>query len=313
MDAALRHGIIEQSLAPEQPGHRAGIDDRRAGLHLCDRGLRHVEVTIKVGLQGLIEVLGSEILELRRVDLECGVVDENIERAELFDRPRHRPLAKVLTRNVARDEDAFPSLGLHAFPGHRGIALLVLQIDDGDIRAFSREQDRYGAADAGIAACDERRFVVKLAGTAIKRRVIHRSGVQLGFLPRLALMLFGKRRNRVFARAGLHRLFRVFFRPATVRPRDLSLYKALPMLRTLVTHWMAPCSSSTDLADAVSINRPCGNSAAIACGRLPLAVSVLTGLWLVSGLQLKVDEPNGFFRIKVERMRCPIRYVSNHP
>jgi hypothetical protein len=72
------------------------FDDRRAALHLFDRGLRHVETTIKVGLQGLIEMRGGEILELRRIDLECRVVHEYIERAQFLDRARHGFPAEVL-------------------------------------------------------------------------------------------------------------------------------------------------------------------------------------------------------------------------
>jgi hypothetical protein len=51
VDRALGRGVVEQVFAAEQPGFRTGVDDARAGLHVRDRGARHVEVAGDVGLQ----------------------------------------------------------------------------------------------------------------------------------------------------------------------------------------------------------------------------------------------------------------------
>jgi hypothetical protein len=64
---------------------------------LLDRCLRHVEITIKIGFQRLIEVLRLKILELRSMHLESSVVHKYVERAELLDRPYDRLLAEILT------------------------------------------------------------------------------------------------------------------------------------------------------------------------------------------------------------------------
>jgi len=39
--------------------------------------------------------------------------------------------------------------------------VILLEIDDGDLRAFAREQHTHGAADAAVASGDERGFALE--------------------------------------------------------------------------------------------------------------------------------------------------------
>src|SRR5690606_34574796 len=90
-------------------------------------------------------------------------------------------------------------------PGGARIAMLA-EIGDGDIRALAREQHRHRAADAGIAAGDERHHALELAAAGIARRHIARLRIELVLLPRPGLVLPGQRILRLPARARLHRL-----------------------------------------------------------------------------------------------------------
>jgi hypothetical protein len=74
--------------------------------------------------------------------LERGVVDEDVEPAELLHRPLDSALAEARLADVAADDEAAPPLAL---------------FDDarrGDVRPLAREQHRHRAADAGVAAGD---------------------------------------------------------------------------------------------------------------------------------------------------------------
>ena len=57
--------------------------------------------------------------------------------------------------DVARQQEAARALGLDRLARRLGVVVLV-EIDDRDVGAFARVQDGDGAADAGIAAGDER-------------------------------------------------------------------------------------------------------------------------------------------------------------
>src|SRR5215471_6198272 len=71
--------------------------------------------------KGFIEMLGREVLEARRMHLESCIVHEHVERPKLLDRALNGLLTEFLSRDVARDEKAFPALGLDALLGHLGI------------------------------------------------------------------------------------------------------------------------------------------------------------------------------------------------
>jgi hypothetical protein len=86
----------------------------------------------------------------------------------------------------------------------RSLRLLgvFIQVDDGDIRAFSGVKDGNRPANPAIAACDERDFSLKLLGPLVSRS---RCGPHLALKAGLGMMLRGKF-SRIFARARLHSL-----------------------------------------------------------------------------------------------------------
>ena len=58
----LVNRVVEQILVAEEAGDRAGHDDGTAVLHFRNRGLRHVEITVEVRLEGAVEVLFRQVL-----------------------------------------------------------------------------------------------------------------------------------------------------------------------------------------------------------------------------------------------------------
>src|SRR6185503_12743149 len=77
----------------------------------------------------------------------------------------------------------------HGALGHFSVPLLLRQIDDGNVRALAREEDRHGAADAGVAAGDERRASIQFARALVVRRLEARLRIDLRLEARLALVL----------------------------------------------------------------------------------------------------------------------------
>ena len=73
---------------------------------------------------------------------------------------------------------------------------MLVQISDGHIRAFAREENGNGAPNAGIAARDQRDLILQFFRTEVKRCIVERRRVERRFGPRLALMLSGERRGR---------------------------------------------------------------------------------------------------------------------
>jgi hypothetical protein len=113
-------------------------------------------------------------------------------------------LAKTAVRDIAWNEDAALALGLDSSFRLLGVFMLI-QVDDGDIRAFAGLKNGNRPADAAIAACDECDFSLQLFRPLISRRVIHRCGLHLALESGLGMVLRGKF-GRVFARARLHGL-----------------------------------------------------------------------------------------------------------
>src|SRR5262245_49844510 len=100
VDAPFCHRVVEQSLVAEQSGDGAGHDDGAAIAHMRYGGSRHIEISIEIGLDGPIKMLVSQLFEAVDVLLECGVVDQDVEPAELIHRPLHRVVAEFWIGDV---------------------------------------------------------------------------------------------------------------------------------------------------------------------------------------------------------------------
>ena len=99
--------------------------------------------------------------------LERGVVDEHVEPAERLQRLGHDLAREARLLDVAGDEQATPAFGLDAAPCVSSASSCSFEVGDGDVGAFAREQHRDRAADARVAAGDDRGEALELAAAAI--------------------------------------------------------------------------------------------------------------------------------------------------
>ena len=67
------------------------------------------------------------------------------------------------------------------FDGALGLlgVLVLVEIDDRDIGAFARKEHGDGAADAGVAAGDQRHHVLELVRALVAGRLEHRRLIQI--------------------------------------------------------------------------------------------------------------------------------------
>jgi hypothetical protein len=65
----------------------AGVDDRIAFGKVRERGLRHVEVTEDVRLESSAKLFFRYVFKLLLRHLVGGVIDEDVQPAQLFHRP----------------------------------------------------------------------------------------------------------------------------------------------------------------------------------------------------------------------------------
>ena len=96
-----------------------------------------------------------------------GVVHQNVELSVLRCRLLDRLPAERLVADVPGDEQASPPFLLAFALRFLGVAVFV-QVDDGDIRAFTGEGDGDGAADAAVATSDKRDPAGEFAGAAVR-------------------------------------------------------------------------------------------------------------------------------------------------
>jgi hypothetical protein len=87
----------------------------------------------------------------------CGVVDEDIDPAELVGGALDDHLAAFGIADVAGDEDGLASLFLHQ-RFHFLCVVIFAQVGDQDVRALSGVRDRDSPADAAVAAGDDGPF-----------------------------------------------------------------------------------------------------------------------------------------------------------
>ena len=78
--------------------------------------------------------------------------------------------AEHLVADVAREQEALAALRLDQARGFLRV-VVFLQIEDRDQRALARHRDRDRAADAAVAAGDDRDLVLELSDAGILRHV----------------------------------------------------------------------------------------------------------------------------------------------
>jgi hypothetical protein len=109
---------------------------------------------------------------------------------------------------------------------------VLVEIGDRDIGTFTGKQHSDRAADAAIAAGDQRDLIAQLVGALVVRRIVHRREPEIGLLARLFEMLGGQRQLGIFAGPGLHRGV-LGFRLVLLLGVDAPLHLALMLRRPL--------------------------------------------------------------------------------
>lgn len=150
-------------------------------------------------------MLIAQIFDIVFMLLESGVVHEDIELAEGADRFVDCLGAKSRLADIARQQQATPSL---VFDGSlRGFRIrMLVEICDGDIGAFAREKNGDRPPDPRVSAGNERHHVLELFRPLIGRRREERRIGKVLLKPRFFQMLRWKF-LWITTLAGLHRLF----------------------------------------------------------------------------------------------------------
>jgi hypothetical protein len=97
-----------------------------------ERGPRHVEIAVDVGLEGAVQLLLGDVFQRIRVFLKRGVVYQDIQPAQLPGGLLYGAPAKLGIGHIARNQDSPAALRFHRTQSLLGI-LMLIQVDDGDI------------------------------------------------------------------------------------------------------------------------------------------------------------------------------------
>src|SRR4029079_12612442 len=121
-----------------------------------------------VGLEGPPQLLLGDVADVLVGMLLAGVVDQHVAWAELLDRPPDRSFAERLVADIPGNRERAAALALDDRLGALRIVMLA-QIDDRNVGALAGEQRRDRAADAAIAAGDQRDLALEPPGARIAR------------------------------------------------------------------------------------------------------------------------------------------------
>ena len=141
-----------------------------------------------------------DVLDLLEAGLMRGVVDENIDAAELADRLVHDRPAMRGVLDVAREQDGFAAGVLDQALGLLGV-LMLAEIGDQHVGALARKRKRHRAADAAVAAGDDRLFAGQPPRAFVGLLAVIGDGLHLLGEARHRLLLFGEWRLRIIDHA----------------------------------------------------------------------------------------------------------------
>ena len=145
--------------------HRAHVDDAAALLlvHLAQRSPRGEERAVEMNCHQPLP-FGEFEIDDGRHDLDAGIADEDIEGAECLDHLGGSVVHLLLVGDVHRDADGALAGGVDLARG--GIGRLLIEVGDGDLCAFARENDGDLLADAAGRARDDGDLVLQTHGTS---------------------------------------------------------------------------------------------------------------------------------------------------
>jgi hypothetical protein len=136
---------------------------------MIERGFRKIKIGEDVRAERAFELFAGDLAEVVLRMLFGGVVDEDVQPAEFLHGVLDHVPAGRFPADIAGEREA---LAFFRFDEPLGFprVLVFVQVSDGDVRAFPREQHRDGAADAAVAAGDERDFALEFAAAVILGR-----------------------------------------------------------------------------------------------------------------------------------------------
>ena len=173
--------------------------------HVLERGPAGVEHGQDVGAERALQLGGGDVGEAVARHLVGGVVDEDVDAAELLGGPVDEAAAVVLVLEVAGELERGTAGVADDARRLVGVALLVLEVGDRDVGALASEGECDRAPDPRVAAGDHRLAAFQPAGAAVGRLA------EVGRLAHLALEpgmleLIGGQRARVLGGRVLHRV-----------------------------------------------------------------------------------------------------------
>src|SRR5215211_87245 len=189
-EGAVRGRVVDQRGVALVGGDRARVDDRATLGQVGERRPGQVEDAEHVGAEGLLELVGADVLEPLLLVLLAGVVDEHVERTELRHGALHGLRAERLVADIAGD--GYRASPLPLDERLRLLRILVLvEVGDRHVAALAGEENRHRAADPAVAAGDKRDLAVELAASAVLRGKGLGPRLHLVLEPRLARLLLG--------------------------------------------------------------------------------------------------------------------------
>src|SRR3984957_3803814 len=140
--------------------HRGDHDDPAELLrdHVLQRLAAGPERRVQVPLDRVVPVLVGQVRHRRGLDQAAGVVDQDVDLAEAFDRPGHHAVDVLADGDVTPDEVAAVP-GVHLL--QRLLALLGVPAVDHDAGALREEGLADAPSDPGAPAGDDRHPAVK--------------------------------------------------------------------------------------------------------------------------------------------------------
>ena len=156
--AGLGDGVGDRSRAALQTGDRRRVDDRSAAAFLHERNrIAHAERDgSQQQVHRAVPRLARHVLDRVGAAAGAGIVEQDVEAAELVLRRLHRRLDVVFLRDVA-----VVKLHLAVEAAFQLAALVVLDVGGEDACAFGDEQLDRAAPDAGTGAGDDGDLVLQ--------------------------------------------------------------------------------------------------------------------------------------------------------
>jgi hypothetical protein len=116
--------------------------------------LRQEEHAEDIGLKRPLELFLGDVADVFVGMLLAGIVDEDVETAELVHDLLHRAFAKCLVAEIAGNGDRFPPFPFDNLLRLRRIVVLA-QVKDGDVGTLAGVQGGDRPADSAVGPSDE--------------------------------------------------------------------------------------------------------------------------------------------------------------